>query len=122
MLLHHNATHTRRTLEEAKAQIATILGTDYEVEVPEQNPLIVGAQSFYRVRVRSLESGASGTYHVALTDGETPDRQAHDQLKNIKFSLNPFRPSISIDDLANGVERDVAKQEAGNARSQGEVA
>jgi hypothetical protein len=93
---------TKPTTADTELAIRQIVGEGYEVAVPEQNPLIVGDQAFYRTVIRSTQSGLVGDYHVALTDPSDPNSVAVDDLKTIRFSLNPFDPALHIENAELG--------------------
>lgn len=89
---------TKPTTAEAEMAIRQMIGEGYEVAVPEQNPLMVGDQAFYRTVIRSTQSGVVGDYHVALSDLSNSSPVIADQLKTMRFSLNPFYPALYVED------------------------
>ncbi len=87
----------RPTTGEAESAIRQMIGEGYDVSVPNQNPLMVGDEAYYRTVIRSIQSGLVGNYHVALTDLAGGNPIATNQLKTIRFSLNPFDPAMHVE-------------------------
>ena len=71
------------------------LGADVDVDVPEQHPVSVGSDLYYRVMVTNRADGATELRHVVISRGESGQPTASD-LVDVTYTLNPFHPAISI--------------------------
>lgn len=77
----------------------TALGNGYDIDVPEQNPLLVGSDRYYRVNVINQMTAETNAYHVVVhSDGEAGHTDEID-LRDVTFTLNPFRAAIVVDDV-----------------------
>lgn len=82
----------------ARDRIQHMLGPDYAVAVPEQNPLTIGGQVLYRVEITTIATGEARGLHIAVSDEAGEFELDNLQLKDIVFPLNPFRSVISIEE------------------------
>ncbi len=77
----------------------TALGDGYDIDVPEQNPLIVGSDRYYRINVFNRLTGDTNPYYVVVDSDGIAGHTDDIDLRDVTFSLNPFRAAIIVDDV-----------------------
>jgi len=94
----NNETAMTMTSDQVRDLARKALGNGYDIDVPEQNPLLVGSDRYYRINVLNQLTGETNPYHVVVqSDGDAGYSDDID-LRDVKFSLNPFRAAIIVDD------------------------
>lgn len=94
----HNGT-TDLTMNDVADMAREALGDGYQVTVPEQNPLLVGDDRYYRVDVQSAGDDEVHAYHLVVhgDDRGVITDEADVDLREVTFSLNPFRAAMIVD-------------------------
>ncbi len=85
------------TATEAEAFIQGHLVDGYTVTVPEQNPMKIGADTYFRVALTDAKTGGTQAVHISTTE---PNEGAQLKVRDIRFSANPFKPAIQICEVA----------------------
>lgn len=85
------------TATEAERFIQGHLVDGYTVVVPEQNPLMIGEDVYFRVQLTDAKTGETRGVHVSTTQ---TDEGAQLKVRDIGFSASPFKPVIRIRETA----------------------
>lgn len=83
-------------MTEVRKYIESHLSADFTVDVPEQNPIVMGDRHLYLVQLVRTDTGEETTAHAVVPEG-LDDVEL--ELVHVQFPLSPFKPTISITSL-----------------------
>lgn len=104
MLLTRNKNESELALspQQVADRASVAFGASYDITVPEQNPLRIGSDRYYRANVTSRATGETSSHHVVVHSGVDAGNDTDIEVRDVTFTLNPFRAAIVVDDAKLG--------------------